>query len=128
MGPKFKMRIKDPGTKRKLRLKMERISDGFDRKAFRLRFVKRGPGMSSGLRKVKNCALWRCRPPPEWEFRIWILWRDRTPSKKEEEPIHSFSVRGAGNVGALATRDSLTIPSEKKNWTMVIATGLTNSL
>jgi hypothetical protein len=83
-GPKCKLGIKDPGTNRKPRLKMERISDGFDRKAFGLQFVKRGPEVSSGLREVKNWALWRTRHSPDWEFRIWILWKDRPPPKRKK--------------------------------------------
>jgi hypothetical protein len=75
------MGIKDPGTKWKLPLQMERIPDGFHRKACGLQFLKRVPGMFNGLRKVKNWALWRLWPSPEWEFKIWILWRDRCPPK-----------------------------------------------
>jgi hypothetical protein len=32
--------IKDPGTRRQLHLKIEWTSDGYDRKAFRLEFMK----------------------------------------------------------------------------------------
>jgi hypothetical protein len=39
-GPKCNMGITDPGTQQKLRLQMERISDGFDEKVFGLQFVK----------------------------------------------------------------------------------------
>jgi hypothetical protein len=52
--PECKTGIKDPGTRRQLRLKIERTSDGFDRKAFRLELVKRGAGMSSGLQQIRN--------------------------------------------------------------------------
>jgi hypothetical protein len=83
-GPKCKIGIKDPGTKRKPSLKMERISDGFDRKAFGLQFVKQEPEVSSGLLEVKNWALWRTQPPPDWEFRIWILWKDGPHPKRKK--------------------------------------------
>jgi hypothetical protein len=42
------------------------------------------------------------------------------PSEKEKEPIRSFGVRGTGNVGTPATRDTLNIPHEKKLWMMVM--------
>jgi hypothetical protein len=56
-GPECNIGIKDPGTRRQLRLKIERTSDGFDRKAFGLQFVKRAAGMPSGLREVRNWTL-----------------------------------------------------------------------
>jgi hypothetical protein len=37
------------------------------------------------------------------------------PSKMAEEPTCSFSVRVAGNVGALATRDSFTLSVGNRN-------------
>jgi hypothetical protein len=52
--PECKIGMKDPGTRQQLHLKIERISDGFDRKAFRLEFVKQAAGMSSGLQKVRD--------------------------------------------------------------------------
>jgi hypothetical protein len=58
-------RINNPGTRRQLLLKIKRISEEFDRKAFGLEFVKRATGMSSGLREMRNWALCRCRPPPK---------------------------------------------------------------
>jgi hypothetical protein len=57
--------INNPGTRRQLILKIKRTSEEFDRKAFGLKFVKRATRISSGLRKMSNCALWRDRPPPE---------------------------------------------------------------
>jgi hypothetical protein len=46
--------IRNPGTKRQLRLKFEETSEEFDRKALDLEFVKRATGMSSRLRKIRN--------------------------------------------------------------------------
>jgi hypothetical protein len=40
MGPECKIGIKDPGTRWQLRLKIERTSDGFNRKTFGLEFMK----------------------------------------------------------------------------------------
>jgi hypothetical protein len=37
------------------------------RKTIGLEVVKRAVGISSRLRKVRNWALWRGRPPPKWE-------------------------------------------------------------
>jgi hypothetical protein len=56
-------RIKNPGIRQQLRLKIERTSDGFDKEAFRLEFVKRAAGMFSGLQKIRNWRVWRGRPP-----------------------------------------------------------------
>jgi hypothetical protein len=46
-----------------------------------------------------------------------LVERSVTPEKKEE-PIRSFGIRGARNVGAPATRDSLTLPIENKNFAL----------
>jgi hypothetical protein len=81
--PECKMGIKDPGTRRQLRLKIERTSDGFQRKAFGVAFVKRATGMSSGLRRVRNWTFWRGRPPLEREIRNWTLWRGRLRPKRK---------------------------------------------
>jgi hypothetical protein len=54
-------RIKNPGTRRQLCLKIKRTSDGVNRKAFGLEFVKRGPGMSSESRQIRNWRVWRGR-------------------------------------------------------------------
>jgi hypothetical protein len=75
------MGIKDPGTRQQLHLKVERTSDGFDRKAFELEFIKRAARMSSRLWKVRNWALWRGQPPPFGEIRIGTLWRGWPPLK-----------------------------------------------
>jgi hypothetical protein len=45
VNPQGSTGIKDPGITLKLRLKIERISNGFDRKAFGLEFVKRATVM-----------------------------------------------------------------------------------
>jgi hypothetical protein len=55
--PKYKIGIKNPGTRRQLHLKVERTSKGFDRKASGLEFVMRVTGMSSGFRKVRDWRL-----------------------------------------------------------------------
>jgi hypothetical protein len=63
--PKCKIGIKDPDTRRQLHLMIERTSEGIDRKAFRLEFVKRATGMFSRLQKVRDWTVWRGRRPPE---------------------------------------------------------------
>jgi hypothetical protein len=50
-GPKCKIGIMDPNARRQLRLKIERTSDEFDRKAFRLKFVKRATKISMGCER-----------------------------------------------------------------------------
>jgi hypothetical protein len=60
-------RMKNQGTRQQLCLKIESTSEEFVRKAFGLEFVKWETGMPSGLRKMRNCTLWRGRPPPKWE-------------------------------------------------------------
>jgi hypothetical protein len=60
-------------------------------------------GMSSGLRKMKNCTLWRGRPPPEQNIKDWALWRGRPTPKRDETPTSSVGVRRARYVGAPAT-------------------------
>jgi hypothetical protein len=60
--PDCKMGIKDTGTRRQLRLKIERTSDRFDMKAFILEIAKRAAGMSTGLREIRDRTLWRYRP------------------------------------------------------------------
>jgi hypothetical protein len=52
--PECKIGIKDPHTNWQLRLKTERTSEEFDRKAFAPDFVKRATGMSSGLQRTRN--------------------------------------------------------------------------
>jgi hypothetical protein len=56
-------RIKNPGTRRQLNLKIERTSEEFNRKALVLEFMKRATRMFSGLRKMRNLTLWKGRPP-----------------------------------------------------------------
>jgi hypothetical protein len=64
-GPKGKIGIKNPDPRWQLRLKIERTSEEFDRKAFGLEFVKRATGKSSGLWKMRNWALCRGWPSPK---------------------------------------------------------------
>jgi hypothetical protein len=42
------------------------------------------------------------------------------PSKRDEDTIRVFSIRGARNVGAPATQNSHAPSTEKKFWMMVI--------
>jgi hypothetical protein len=86
-GPECEIGIRNPDTRRQLRLDIERTSEGIDRKAFGLEFGKGATGMSSGLQQMRNWALWRGRPPP----------------KRKEKLASNVSVRGAGYVGAPAT-------------------------
>jgi hypothetical protein len=59
--------IKDPGIRWQLHLKIGRTSDGLDRKAFGLEFMKRAAGRSSALQKMRDWTLWRGQPPPKWK-------------------------------------------------------------
>jgi hypothetical protein len=99
-GLECKTGIKSPDTRRHLRLKIERASGGFERKAFGLEFVRRVTGMSSGLQQFRNWTIWRAWPP------------------QSEEPINSVCARIAGYVGALADQAILPPPvgKRKKNW------------
>jgi hypothetical protein len=76
-GPECKTGIQHPGTRWQLRLKTERTSDGIDRKAFGMDFMKRAAGRSWGLRKMRNWTVWRSQSPPEQDIRNLILWRGR---------------------------------------------------
>jgi hypothetical protein len=64
-GPECKIGIKDSGTRRQPHLKIERRSEGLERKPFRLQVMRRAVGMSSRLRKVRDRTMWRVRPPPK---------------------------------------------------------------
>jgi hypothetical protein len=74
-------RIKDPSTRRQLRLTIKWTSEQIDRKTFyeisRGKIEKRAPGMSIGLRQGRNWTLWRGRPPPK---------RKKEPHR-EQEPV-----------------------------------------
>jgi hypothetical protein len=59
------MGIKDPRTRRHLRLQIERKTEEFSRKALGLGFLERENETSSGLLKIRNWTLWRGRPPPK---------------------------------------------------------------
>jgi hypothetical protein len=48
MGPECKIRIKDPYTRQQLHLKIERISEEFDKKTLELEFVRRAREMDDG--------------------------------------------------------------------------------
>jgi hypothetical protein len=74
-GPECKIGIKDLYTRQQLHLKIERTSEELDRKAFGSEFMKRATGMTSRLRKMRNLALWRYRPPLEQKIKDWALWR-----------------------------------------------------
>jgi hypothetical protein len=78
------MRIKYPGTKRQLRLKIERTSDRIDWKAVGLELVKRAHGLFSGLRKVTDWTVCRDRCPAEREYKVRTLWRGRSPPKRKK--------------------------------------------
>jgi hypothetical protein len=67
--PECKIGINDPDTREQLHLKIERMSDGIDRKALGLEFVKRAPGTFSGLWKVTDLTARRDRRLPENENR-----------------------------------------------------------
>jgi hypothetical protein len=69
-APECKIGMRNPNTRRWLRLKIEMTSEGIDKKAFGLKFVKRATGISSRLRKIRNWALWRAWPPPKRKKRL----------------------------------------------------------
>jgi hypothetical protein len=50
-GPECKIGMKNPGTRRQLRLEIERTSEELDRKAFGLEFVKRATDCPAGCGK-----------------------------------------------------------------------------
>jgi hypothetical protein len=78
-GPECKIAIKDSGNRRQLHW----TSDGFDRKAFGLEFVKRATGMSSRLQKMRNWTLCKGRTPLEQKIKDWALWRGQPPPKRK---------------------------------------------
>jgi hypothetical protein len=63
--PRSEIGIKDPDTRRQLRLRIKRTSDRIDGNTFRLEMVKRANEMSSGLREIRKWTLWRGRPHPK---------------------------------------------------------------
>jgi hypothetical protein len=95
-----RMRKNNPGTRRQLRLKVERASDRIDRKAFGLEFVKRARGVFSGLRKVTHWKVCRDRRPPKREYKDQTLWRGRPPPKRKESLLALPAMLGLrdGNV------------------------------
>jgi hypothetical protein len=74
-------RIKDPSTRRQLRLKIKWTSKQIDRKIFygilREQIPKHVVETSSRLQQRRNCTLWRGRPPPK---------RKKEP-RTEQEPV-----------------------------------------
>jgi hypothetical protein len=58
--------MKNPGTRQQPRLKIERTSEEFNRKALGLEFVKR----ANRMRKMRNWTLWRGGPSPKREKRL----------------------------------------------------------
>jgi hypothetical protein len=85
-GPECKTGIKDPGTRRQLRIKIERTSDGFDRKAFGLEFMKGVAGMSSRLQQIRNWSVWRGLSPPDRKNLLETLEQEE-PDMWEHRPI-----------------------------------------
>jgi hypothetical protein len=65
---------KDPGSRWQLHLKIERTSDGIERKAFELEIFKRAPGMFRGLQKVTDWTAWKDRSPLERRNKDQTLW------------------------------------------------------
>jgi hypothetical protein len=72
-GPKLKIGIKDSGTRWQLRLKIERTSDGFNRKTSGLQFKKQAARISSRLQQIRNWTVWRGHPPPNLEILLAAL-------------------------------------------------------
>jgi hypothetical protein len=71
--PRWRQLMRQEGTKEtrnrdfeeQLRLGSEMTTNGSYRKAIGLEISKRTAGTSTGLPKMKNCTLWRGRPPPK---------------------------------------------------------------
>lgn len=90
-GPECKMGINDPGTRWQLHLTIERTSDGFNRTAFKLEFVKQAARISSRLWKVRDWTLGRGWPTLEWEKRKWTLWRGSPPPKQKKTILSALA-------------------------------------
>jgi hypothetical protein len=90
--PRSKIRVKDSGTRRQLRLG--------NKKTFRLHITKQEDGSSVMLLKMQN---WRRRSPFRVEIQDVVIVGESAPFKKEEALNWGFCVKGAGNVGAPAT-------------------------
>jgi hypothetical protein len=116
--------IKNQGTRRQLRLKNKTTSEEFNRKVFGLECVKRATGMSIRLWKMRNWTLWMGWPPSRVENQELGILEGLAPSKTEEKPTSSISVRRAGYVGAPATPGVMARRGKEKNeenlWMMVI--------
>jgi hypothetical protein len=63
--PECKSGFKDRDARWQLHLKNEKRAGRIYRKTVGLEFVQQAVGISSGLRNVKNWALWRSRPSPK---------------------------------------------------------------
>jgi hypothetical protein len=65
VDPEGSTGVKDPSTRRQLRLKNEKTASQIFEKPFRLQIMKREDGSSVGILKIRNWSLWRVRPPPK---------------------------------------------------------------
>jgi hypothetical protein len=63
--PRSEIGIRNPDTRRQLRLRIKKTSDKIDGKTFMLEMVKRANEISSGLRRIRKWTLWRSRSPPK---------------------------------------------------------------
>jgi hypothetical protein len=69
-SPECKMGRRNPDTRWQLHLKIKRTSEGINKKAFGLELMKKATVMSSGLRKIRNWALWRGWASSNWKKRL----------------------------------------------------------
>jgi hypothetical protein len=82
--PRWRQLMGQEGTKEtrnrdfedQLRLGSKMTSNGSYRKAIGLEISKRAAGTSTGLPKMKNCTLWRGRPPSKTEKKETSLWEE----------------------------------------------------
>jgi hypothetical protein len=77
VDPEGSTGIKDPGTRRQLHLRNEKIAGQIFGKTFRLENAKRIARSTVGLRTNKDWTLWRGRPPP----------KRKKKRKVEQEPV-----------------------------------------
>jgi hypothetical protein len=100
-GPEGKIGIKDLYTRRQLLLKIERTSEGMDRKAFGFEFVKRATGMFIGIWEGERLGSVEGSAPSGARKQESDVVEWSTTFEMGEEPTSitsNVSVRGARNV------------------------------
>jgi hypothetical protein len=115
--------IKNQGTRWRLRLKIERALEEFNRKAFGLEFVMRATGMSSGLRKTRNWNLWRGHPLLSEKSRTGhfggvspLQNGGKTYQKHQRKNLSRMVGDTSGSTGTLAVSHSEPAALRTKQW------------